>query len=78
MRVLVVCSVLLVLALTVVPTRPAAAQSAMRLISGSVPTTATIALLRVTRDAPPAEVDAALAVAGCEAVSLVVNEGAKV
>ncbi len=44
------------------------------LITGTVPTSATIALLNVTRDAPPAEVDASLALAGCEAVSLVVND----
>jgi len=44
------------------------------LIIGTVPTTATIALLNVTRDASAAEVTASLAIAGCEAVSLVVND----
>lgn len=53
-------------------TVPSSAPAA--LIMGSVPTTATIALLNVTRDAPAAEVDASLALAGCEAVSLVAND----
>ena len=48
------------------------------LITGTVPTSATIALLNVTRDAPPAEVDDSLALAGCEAVSLVVNDNGTV
>ena len=53
---------------TVPPSAPAP------LITGTVPTTPTIALLNVTRDAPAAEVDASLALAGCEAVSLVAND----
>jgi len=48
------------------------------LITGTVPTSATIALLNVTRDAPAAEVDASLALAGCEAVSLVANDNGTV